>query len=97
MELEKGLIFMGEISQKHPRKKLVIVRGGGDLATGVIQKLWHVGFKNTSIRNRMSFWPFGGLFQFVMLFFQKEQRVEDLVAVRITSLKDCRRNVGEQK
>ncbi|MRI75615.1 molybdenum hydroxylase, partial [Enterococcus mundtii] len=23
----------------------MIVRGGGDLATGVIQKLWHVGFK----------------------------------------------------
>ena len=35
---------MGEISQ-NIQEKLVIVRGGGDLATGVIQKLWHVGFK----------------------------------------------------
>ena len=36
--------FMGEISQ-NIQEKLVIVRGAGDLATGVIQKLWHVGFK----------------------------------------------------
>lgn len=35
---------MGEISQ-NIQEKLVIVRGAGDLATGVIQKLWHVGFK----------------------------------------------------
>ncbi|EGO8663950.1 molybdenum hydroxylase [Enterococcus faecalis] len=66
----------------------MIVRGGGDLATGVIQKLWHVGFKilvletecPLAIRRTVSVCD---------AIFQKEQRVEDLVAVRITSLKDC--------
>ena len=60
----------------------------GDLATGVIQKLWHVGFKilvletecPLAIRRTVSVCD---------AIFQKEQRVEDLVAVRITSLKDC--------
>lgn len=78
---------MGEISQ-NIQEKLVIVRGGGDLATGVIQKLWHVGFKilvletecPLTIRRTVSVCD---------AIFQKEQRVEDLVAVRITSLKDC--------
>ena len=78
---------MGEISQ-NIQEKLVIVRGGGDLATGVIQKLWHVGFKilvletecPLAIRRTVSVCD---------AIFQKEQRVEDLVAVRITSLKDC--------
>lgn len=44
-------------------KKLVIVRGGGDIATGSIQKLYRVGFKvlileiekPTSIRRKVSF------------------------------------------
>ena len=78
---------MGEISQ-NIQEKLVIVRGAGDLATGVIQKLWHVGFKilvletecPLAIRRTVSVCD---------AIFQKEQRVEDLVAVRITSLKDC--------
>ena len=80
---------MGEISQ-NIQEKLVIVRGAGDLATGVIQKLWHVGFKilvletecPLAIRRTVSVCD---------AIFQKEQRVEDLVAVRITSL-----NVGSK-
>lgn len=44
-------------------EKLIIVRGGGDLATGVIQKLHHCGFKvlvletnrPTAIRRKVSF------------------------------------------
>ena len=77
---------MGEISQ-NIQEKLVIVRGGRS-SDRCYPKLWHVGFKilvletecPLAIRRTVSVCD---------AIFQKEQRVEDLVAVRITSLKDC--------
>lgn len=67
---------------------VVAVRGGGDLATGVIQKLYHAGFKviiletdkPLAIRRTVSL---------CNAVFQQEQQVEDMKAVLIYSLSEC--------
>ncbi|GAF38298.1 selenium-dependent molybdenum hydroxylase system protein [Agrilactobacillus composti DSM 18527 = JCM 14202] len=33
------------MAEPHISDTLIVIRGGGDLATGVAQKLWHAGFK----------------------------------------------------
>jgi len=67
--------------------KCVIVRGGGDLATGVIQKLHHCGFKvlvletdtPTAIRRKVSFSE---------AVYEGEMTVEKDTAVRISELNE---------
>lgn len=67
--------------------KLAIVRGGGDLATGIIYRLWKVGFSVLSleipaplvVRRTVSV---------ASAVFDGEIAIEDMKAVRIGSLKD---------
>lgn len=67
--------------------KLAIVRGGGDLATGIIYRLWKVGFSVLSleipaplvVRRTVSV---------ASAVFDGEIVIEDMKAVRIGSLKD---------
>ncbi len=76
--------------------KLVIVRGGGDLATGIIYRLWKVGYSVLSleipaplvVRRTISV---------ASAVFDGETVIEDMKAVRIDSLKDfvhCRSSVS---
>ena len=66
------------------RETLVVVRGGGDIATGTIQKLWNSGFglviletdRPTAIRRKVA------LSQAV---YEGTATVEDLTAARIES------------
>jgi xanthine dehydrogenase accessory factor len=67
---------------------VVLVRGGGDLATGVIQKLYHAGFKVVVLETAMPL----AIRRTVALcnaVFQGQQQVEDLAAVLIHSVTDC--------
>jgi xanthine dehydrogenase accessory factor len=78
---------MGEISQILS-ETIVAVRGGGDLATGVIQKLHHAGFKVIVLETAKPL----AIRRTVALcnaVFQKEQQVEDLNAVLVNSIEEC--------
>lgn len=73
--------------QTAPQKQLIIVRGGGDLATGVIQKLWRAGFcvlvlecaRPTAIRRTVA------LCEAV---YEGEMAVEDIRCRRIETLSE---------
>lgn len=73
---------------KDCNSKRVIIRGGGDLSSGVIQKLWRSGFqvlvleieKPLTIRRSVA------LSSAVM---EKEFQVEDMKAVKINSTDQC--------
>ncbi len=75
---------------------LAVVRGGGDIATGVIQKLWHSGFKvvvlevaaPTTIRRTVA------LSTAVQM---GEARVEDMTALRAESLAMALQTLEEGK
>lgn len=75
---------------------LVIVRGGGDLATGTIQKLWNSGFPvlvletehPAAIRRRVA------LSEAV---YQGETSVEDLTARRVEALNEAENTLKEGK
>jgi len=66
---------------------IVIIRGGGDLASGTIQKLYRSGFrvlvlevaKPTSIRRDVSFCE---------TIYQEEVEIEGIVAVKVSSLNE---------
>ena len=68
--------------------KLIVVRGGGDLATGIIQKLHHCGFKvliletgqPSAIRRKVSFSE---------AVYEGEVQVEGDKAIKITSLEEA--------
>ncbi|WP_207695578.1 YqeB family selenium-dependent molybdenum hydroxylase system protein [Enterococcus sp. DIV0212c] len=67
---------------------IIAVRGGGDLATGVIQKLVHVGFKVVVLETAQPL----AIRRTVALcnaVFQNKQQVEDLEAVLVTSVQEC--------
>ncbi|WP_314061105.1 selenium-dependent molybdenum cofactor biosynthesis protein YqeB [uncultured Vagococcus sp.] len=69
-------------------ESLIIVRSGGDLATGIVQKLWHGGFKvlilevavPLTIRRTVA------LSEAVR---QGRCQVEDLTAVKVNSIEEC--------
>lgn len=67
---------------------IVAVRGGGDLATGVIQKLYHTGFK-VIILETLQPLAIRRTVSLCNAVFQKEQQVEDMKAVLITSPNEC--------
>ncbi|MGG5341037.1 selenium-dependent molybdenum cofactor biosynthesis protein YqeB [Enterococcus sp. AZ192] len=67
---------------------LVAVRGGGDLATGIIQKLYHAGFKVVILEAEKPL----AIRRTVALcnaVFQKKQHVEDMKAVLVESKNEC--------
>lgn len=78
---------MGKI--KRPISETIIaVRGGGDLATGVVQKLVHAGFKVVILETAKPL----AIRRTVALcnaVFQGKQHVEDLEAVLISSVSEC--------
>jgi len=67
--------------------KLAIVRGGGDLATGIIYRLWKVGYSVLSLE---IFAPLvvRRTVSVASAVFDGEITIEDMRAVRIDSLKD---------
>lgn len=67
---------------------IVAVRGGGDLATGVIQKLYHAGFRVIILETAQPL-AIRRTVSLCNAVFQKEQQVEDMKAVLISSLDDC--------
>ena len=77
-------------------ENLVVVRGGGDLATGTVYKLARCGFnvviletaQPTVIRRTVSF---------AQAVFDGEATVEGLSAVKAESIDDCHRLLGENK
>jgi xanthine dehydrogenase accessory factor len=68
--------------------RTVVVRGGGDIATGVIQKLWHAGFKVVVLETArpLSIRRTVALSSAV---FEGVYRVEDMTAVLISSPQEC--------
>ncbi|GGC78909.1 selenium-dependent molybdenum cofactor biosynthesis protein YqeB [Enterococcus wangshanyuanii] len=78
---------MGKIAEG-VAETIVVVRGGGDLATGVVQKLHHTGFKVVILETEKPL----AIRRTVALcnaVFEKEQQVEDLNARLVTSLTEC--------
>ena len=77
-------------------EKLVVVRGGGDLATGTVYRLAQCGFdvvvletaEPTVIRRTVAF---------AQAVFDGEAVVEGLTAVRAESVDECRRILREAK
>ena len=77
-------------------ENLVVVRGGGDLATGTVYKLARCGFnivvletaQPTVIRRTVSF---------AQAVFDGEAAVEGLTAVKANSIEDCHRLLSEGK
>ncbi len=77
-------------------KNLVVVRGGGDMATGTVYKLARCGFnvviletaQPTVIRRTVSF---------AQAVFDGEASVEGLIAAKADSVKDCHRLLVEKK
>ncbi len=77
-------------------ENLVVVRGGGDLATGTVYKLARCGFnvviletaEPTVIRRTVSF---------AQAVFDGEATVEGLMAVKADSIDDCQRLLSENK
>ena len=69
-------------------ENIVVVRGGGDLATGVIQKLYHAGFKILILETNQPL----AIRRTVALcnaVYQKKQQVEDMKAILVTSIPEC--------
>lgn len=77
-------------------KKLIIVRGGGDLATGTIHRLWSAGFpvlvleaeRPAAIRRQISVCE---------AIYDGEVSVEDMQAVRIQDAKEAESVIRENK
>lgn len=67
---------------------VVAVRGGGDLATGVIQKLYHAGFKVIILETAQPL-AIRRTVSLCNAVFQQEQQVEDIKAVLISSPDEC--------
>jgi xanthine dehydrogenase accessory factor len=69
---------------------IIVVRGGGDLATGVIQKLYHAGFnvvvleteKPLAIRRTVAL---------CNAVFEGSQRVEDVIGCLVASVSECKK------
>lgn len=78
---------MGKINQSIS-ETIVAVRGGGDLATGVIQKLVHAGFKVVILETTKPL-AIRRTVALCTAVFQGVQRVEDLEAVLVSSISDC--------
>lgn len=78
---------MGKI--KRPiSETIVAVRGGGDLATGVVQKLVHAGFKVIILETAKPL-AIRRTVAFCNAVFQGRQQVEDLEAVLVSSVSEC--------
>lgn len=78
---------MGKIKQPIS-ETIIAVRGGGDLATGVIQKLVHAGFKVVILETAKPL-AIRRTVALCSAIFQGTQQVEDLKAVLVSSVADC--------
>lgn len=78
---------MGKV--KRPiAETIVAVRGGGDLATGVIQKLVHAGFKVVILETAKPL-AIRRTVALCTAIFQGEHQVEDLNATLVSTLPEC--------
>jgi len=76
------------IEDLYDMEKIIIVRGAGDIATGIIQKLWRTGFKvlaleiknPSSIRRKVSL---------CQCMYDGEASVEDMVSKNISKLEEA--------
>lgn len=78
---------MGKIKQSIS-ETVVVVRGGGDLATGVIQKLAHTGFKVAILETAKPL-AIRRTVALCTAIFQSKQQVEDIEAVFVSSVSEC--------
>ena len=69
------------------REKLAIVRGGGDLATGIIYRLWKAGYTVLSLETETPL-VVRRTVSVASAVFDGSTVIEDMEAVRIDSLKD---------
>lgn len=69
---------------------LVVVRGGGDLATGVIQKLYRAGFKVVILETAIPL-AIRRTVALCTAVYQGRFKVEDVEAVCISNLSQCRK------
>ncbi len=69
------------------REKLAIVRGGGDLATGIIYRLWKAGYAVLSLETETPL-VVRRTVSVASAVFDGSTVIEDMEAVRIDSLKD---------
>jgi len=84
-----GLDLCGGISMA--RGKLAIVRGGGDLATGIIYRLWKVGYSVLSLETERPL-AIRRTVSVASAVFDGSIVIEDMEAVRIDSLSDLPRD-----
>ncbi|MGX7263068.1 selenium-dependent molybdenum cofactor biosynthesis protein YqeB [Enterococcus crotali] len=78
---------MGKVKQSISNT-IIAVRGGGDLATGVIQKLVHAGFKVVILETAKPL-AIRRTVALCTAVFQKTQQVEDIKAVLVSSVSGC--------
>lgn len=78
---------MGKVKQPIS-DTIIAVRGGGDLATGVIQKLVHAGFKVVILETAKPL-AIRRTVALCTAVFQKTQQVEDIKAVLVSSVSEC--------
>lgn len=78
---------MGKVKQPIS-DTIIAVRGGGDLATGVIQKLAHAGFKVVILETAKPL-AIRRTVALCTAVFQKTQQVEDIKARLVSSVAEC--------
>ncbi|ALS38507.1 xanthine dehydrogenase accessory factor [Enterococcus rotai] len=78
---------MGKIKQSIS-ETIIAVRGGGDLATGVIQKLVHAGFKVVILETAKPL-AIRRTVALCTAIFQGKQQVEDLEAILVADVSEC--------
>lgn len=75
-------------TDKQTSNRLILIRGGGDLATGVVQKLWRSGFKVLvlEIENPLCIRRNVSLSNAI---YEKSWQVEDMTGVYTKSYQEC--------
>lgn len=75
---------------------LILVRGGGDIATGSIQKLWHAGYPLLVLESELP----SAIRRYVALseaIYEGEWKVEDMTAVRVRTLAEANEVISSGK
>lgn len=96
IQVEKSFKDIDTIEDYYKMEKIILVRGAGDVATGIIQKLWRAGFKilvldkklPSSIRRSVSLGQ---------CMYDGEASVEDMVSKRIHDVEEAYEAWNEMK
>jgi xanthine dehydrogenase accessory factor len=75
---------------------LILVRGGGDIATGSIQKLWHAGYPLLVLESERP----SAIRRYVALseaIYEGEWKVDDMTAIRVGTLAEANIEIASGK